>query len=92
MHAFDLFLINEVIASVVCIITVTMQNLQYTFSGGVSLLQNPFYPLKNFWWKKISLASHDDAKIKGIFNSIDLKNLFKSVGHQPRSFNTSETT
>jgi len=42
---------------------------------------------------KISLASRGDAKNKGIFNSIDLKNPIKNVGHQPRFlfFTTSET-
>jgi len=41
--------------------------------------------MKSFFLLKISLASHGDAKNKGIFNFIDLKNPLKNVGHQPRS-------
>jgi len=33
--------------------------------------------MKNFWQKKISLASHGNAKNRGTFNSIDLKNPIK---------------
>jgi len=35
---------------------------------------------EKFFLLKISLAPHDDAKIKGIFNSIDLKNPTKNDG------------
>jgi len=35
--------------------------------------------MKKFWQKKISLASRGDAKNRGIFNSIDLKNPIKSI-------------
>jgi len=35
--------------------------------------------MKNFFLLKISLASRDDAKNKEIFNSIDLKNLIKTM-------------
>jgi len=71
------------ISKVVCKLAVLTQNLQHLFSGGFSLLQSLFPQKKavdfseKFLAKKISLASHGDAKSRVIFNSIDLKNPIK---------------
>jgi len=49
--------------------------------------------MKNFFLLNISLASRGDAKNKGIFNSIDLKNLLKKRWSSTKIFvfTTSET-